>query len=176
MLPVILLEPEDFKKVDPAVPVIIKFREEQSKAINATLTRFDTGKKMLWNAKMRFGKTLCALEVIKRKQYRRTLIITHRPSVRGGWFEDFNLLNFGDDYFFGHKKINLPKATECETEEQKKVNALMATKVKKFEVLEKSAANGDMRYIYFASIQDLRGSWDKESGQYKKNQEIFETD
>lgn len=170
------LDPEDFKKTKTSTSVVIKFREEQSKAINDTLTRFIVGDKMLWNAKMRFGKTLCALEVIKRQQYRRTLIITHRPSVRGGWFEDFNLLNFGDDYFFGHKKVAMPKPSPDDTEEQKKINELIATKVKKFDVLEKNAASGDMRYIFFASIQDLRGSWDKETKQYKKNQDIFEAD
>jgi len=170
------LNPEDFKKIEQSTCVVINFREEQSKAINDTLTRFLIGNKMLWNAKMRFGKTLCALEVIKRQQYRRTLIITHRPSVRGGWFEDFNLLNFGEDYFFGHKKVTMPKPSPDDTDEQKKINELIATKVKKFDILEKNAASGEMRYIYFASIQDLRGSWDKESGQYKKNQEIFNAD
>lgn len=170
------LDPEDFKKVETSTSVVIKFRDEQSKAIDDTLTRFSIGDKMLWNAKMRFGKTLCALEVIKRQQYRRTLIITHRPSVRGGWFEDFNLLNFGDDYFFGHKKIAMPKPSPDDTEEQKKINELIATKVKKFDVLEKNAANGNMRYIFFASIQDLRGSWDKKTGLYIKNQDLFEAD
>ena len=170
------LEPNDFKKPETTSPVVIKFREEQSKAINDTLARFDVGNKMLWNAKMRFGKTLCALEVIKRQQCRRTLIITHRPSVRSGWFEDFNLLGFGDDYFFGHKKVAMPKPSPDDSEEQKKINELIATKVKKFDVLEKNAKQGEMCYIYFASIQDLRGSWDKETGQYKKNREIFEAD
>ena len=170
------LDPNDFKKVETSTSVVIKFRDEQKKAINDTLTRFTVGNKMLWNEKMRFGKTLCALEVIKRHQYRRTLIITHRPSVRGGWFEDFNLLNFGEDYFFGHKKVLMPKPTPDDTEEQKKINKLIEAKVKKFEVLEKNAAKGDMRYIFFASIQDLRGSWDHNTGQYKKNKEIFEAD
>jgi len=170
------LDPNDFKKADASSSEPIKFREEQKKAISDTLTRFLVGNKMLWNAKMRFGKTLCALEVIKRQQYRRTLIITHRPSVRGGWFEDFNLLNFGDDYFFGHKKVAMPKPSPDDTEEQKRINELIATKVKKFDVLEKNAANGDMRYIFFASIQDLRGSWDKVTRQYKKNKDIFEAD
>lgn len=170
------LAPEDFKKSETTASVVIKFREEQTKAINDTLTRFRIGDKMLWNAKMRFGKTLCALEVIKRQQYRRTLIITHRPSVRGGWFEDFNLLNFGEDYFFGHKKVAMPKPSADDSDEQKKVNELITTKVKKFDILEQNALKGDMRYIYFASIQDLRGSWDKATGQYKKNQELFEAD
>ncbi len=169
------LDSNDFKKSEPLSPVIIKFRDEQNMAIDETLARFEVGNKMLWNAKMRFGKTFCALEVIKRQQYRRTLIITHRPAVRSGWFEDFNLLGFGEDYFFGHKKVAMPKPSPDDTEEQKKINELIATKVKKFDVLEEHAQKDKMRYIYFASIQDLRGSWD-EKGQYKKNREIFEAD
>ncbi len=170
------LDPNDFKKPEPTTSVVIKFRNEQNMAIDETLERFKVGKKMLWNAKMRFGKTLCALEVIKRSKYRRTLIITHRPAVRSGWFEDFNLLNFGDDYYFGNKKVRMPKPTEEDTEEQKNLKSLIETKVKDFDVLEYGAKRDEMRYIYFASIQDLRGSWEKESGLYKKNKEIFLND
>ena len=155
------LSPNDFKKPEASSSVVIKFRDEQSKAIDDTLARFTTGSKMLWNAKMRFGKTLCALEVIKRKQYRRTLIITHRPAVRSGWFEDFILLGFGNDYYFGSKKVKIMRLPAEATEEQKKINNLIDTKVKKFDNLEEYAERGELRYIYFASIQDLRGSWDK---------------
>ena len=31
---------------------------------------------------MRFGKTLSALEVVKRMKFNKTLIITHRPVVK----------------------------------------------------------------------------------------------
>lgn len=168
------LDLNDFKKIDNTLTEGIKFREEQEEAISDTITRFGIGKKMLWNAKMRFGKTLCALEVIKRKQYRRTLIITHRPSVRSGWFEDFIHLGFDDDYYFGHKKVAMPKLSIDDTEEDKKIYELIQTRVKKFEVLEEKAKSKEMRYIFFASIQDLRGSWDKKTGKYKKNKEIFE--
>lgn len=44
-------------------PII--FRPEQEDAISRTLKQFKTGNRMLWNAKMRFGKTLSALEVSK---------------------------------------------------------------------------------------------------------------
>ena len=44
----------------------INFRPEQEDAIKQTISVFKTKDDMLWNAKMRFGKTLCALEVIKR--------------------------------------------------------------------------------------------------------------
>lgn len=74
----------------------IKFRPEQEKAIHDTVEYFqkefkdpNKGKHYLWNAKMRFGKTLSGLEVAKRCGYRSTLIITHRPVVDKGWHEDF---------------------------------------------------------------------------------------
>ena len=61
----------------------IVFRSEQQQAINLTVNSLKRNRKMLWNAKMRFGKTLCALEVARQCGYRRTLILTHRPNVRG---------------------------------------------------------------------------------------------
>ena len=74
----------------------IKFRPEQEKAIHDTVAYFqkeykdpNKGKHYLWNAKMRFGKTLSGLEVAKRCGYRSTLIITHRPVVDKGWHDDF---------------------------------------------------------------------------------------
>lgn len=74
----------------------IKFRPEPEKAIHDTVEYFqkefkdpNKGKHYLWNAKMRFGKTLSGLEVAKRCGYRSTLIITHRPVVDKGWHDDF---------------------------------------------------------------------------------------
>lgn len=74
----------------------IKFRPEQEKAIHDTVEYFqkefkdpNKGKHYLWNAKMRFGKTLSGLEVAKRCGHRSTLIITHRPVVDKGWHDDF---------------------------------------------------------------------------------------
>lgn len=74
----------------------IKFRPEQEKAIHDTVEYFqkefkdpNKGKHYLWDAKMRFGKTLSGLEVAKRCGYRSTLIITHRPVVDKGWHDDF---------------------------------------------------------------------------------------
>jgi superfamily II DNA or RNA helicase len=62
---------------------------------------------MLWFAKMRFGKTLTALEVIRRNQYRRVIIVTHRPVVDDGWSEDFKKIffpgNSQHDYHYERK-------------------------------------------------------------------------
>ena len=75
----------------------IKFRPEQDAAIKATVAHFNKpkGKAFLWNAKMRFGKTLSGLQVAKEMGYSSTLIITHRPVVDKGWHDDFKKI-FGD--------------------------------------------------------------------------------
>lgn len=44
----------------------IDFRPEQREAIDKTLKQFKKSNQMLWNAKMRFGKTLSALQVVKK--------------------------------------------------------------------------------------------------------------
>lgn len=130
-------------------PII--FRPEQSEAIEKTIKQFKRSNKMLWYAKMRFGKTLCALEVVKRQEYKRTLILTHRPVVNEGWFEDFNKIFYDrNDFHYGSK-----------------------IKGESFTNLEHLAHKGD-NYVYFASIQDLRSS-ELVGGNFDKNSEIFET-
>ena len=128
----------------------IVFRPEQSKAIEMTIKQFKRSNQMLWNAKMRFGKTLSALEVVKQEDFTRTLILTHRPVVDEGWFEDFQKIFFDrKDYHYGSKN-----------------------KGEQFGKLEQLAAKGD-KYVYFTSMQDLRGS-DLVGGKFEKNSEIFD--
>ena len=132
-------------------PII--FRPEQREAIDKTLKQFKKGNQMLWNAKMRFGKTLSALQVVKeRGDFRRVLILTHRPVVDAGWFEDFGKIFYdNDEYAYGSK-------TNGDT----------------FVSLERRARRGECRYIYFASMQDLRGS-ELVGGNFDKNNDIFST-
>lgn len=128
-------------------PII--FRPEQLEAIKKTIARFKVNNRMLWNAKMRFGKTLTALQVAKEMKFNKTIIITHRPVVSDGWFEDFNKIFYDrDDYYFGSK-----------------------TKGKTIKDLLKN----NNKFVYFASMQDLRGS-DSVGGNFDKNNEIFSTD
>ena len=131
----------------------IQFRPEQREAIDKTLKQFKKGNQMLWNAKMRFGKTLSALQVVKeRGDFRRVLILTHRPVVDAGWFEDFGKIFYdNDEYAYGSK-------TNGDT----------------FVSLERRARREECRYIYFASIQDLRGS-ELVGGNFDKNNDIFST-
>ena len=129
----------------------IEFRPEQDEAIDRTLKRFKRGNQMLWNAKMRFGKTLCALEVVLEMEAQRTLILTHRPVVDEGWFEDFQKIFFDQpDYHYGSR-----------------------TKGEDFASLERLARRGDS-YVYFASMQDLRGAA-MVGGKFDKNVKIFKT-
>ena len=83
----------------------IELRPEQKEAIKKTKKAFKKGHKMLWNAKMRFGKTLTALQLIKEQKYQRVLIMTHRPVVDVGWFEDFKKIGLPEaGYQYGSKK------------------------------------------------------------------------
>lgn len=135
----------------------IVFRKEQIAAIEKTVSHFSVPGKMLWNAKMRFGKTLCALETVRRLGLKKTLILTHRPSVKSGWFEDFRLIKF-QNYQYGSK----PSANNKNGQPQVGEN---------FEALNSSG----QPFIYFASMQDLRGSWEKGNGTMKKNEDVFAT-
>ena len=49
----------------------------------------DEYRQFLWNAKMRFGKTICALQLAREMDVKRTLIVTHRPVVGDSWFGAF---------------------------------------------------------------------------------------
>jgi hypothetical protein len=128
----------------------IAFRPEQQEAIDKTKKQFKKGNEMLWFAKMRFGKTLSALQVVKDMDFSRTLILTHRPVVDAGWFEDFGKIFYDKlNFFYGSKKNG----------------DLIQT-------LEKRLRKENSKYIYFASMQDLRGS-SQVGGNFDKNDEIF---
>ena len=128
-------------------PVI--FRPEQQEAIEKTRKRFRRGNKMLWNAKMRFGKTLSALQVVREEGFVRTLILTHRPVVDRGWFEDFGKIFYDrEDYRYGSRGNG-----------------------EEFSVLENKVKTGG-KYVYFASMQDLRGSG-QVGGKFDKNDALF---
>ncbi|MBS1535267.1 MAG: Eco57I restriction-modification methylase domain-containing protein [Bacteroidetes bacterium] len=130
----------------------VSFRPEQKEAIDKTIKQFKKSNDMLWNAKMRFGKTLSALQVVKELDFNKTLILTHRPVVNDGWFEDFGKIFYDKPNFtYGSKN-----------------------KGDSFETLEKLHTKSKIKYIYFASMQDLRGSA-QVGGNFDKNNEIFNT-
>lgn len=151
----------------------ILFRKEQQAAIDNTVVHFETGQKMLWNAKMRFGKTLCALDLIRRQNYKRTLILTHRPAVRSGWFEDYHKIDFVN-YLYGSKEGVV--TNPCNTYVDKDGKPECDQKGKDFATLEKELSEHETHYIYFASMQDLRGSKSVSDKGIDKNDEVFKTD
>lgn len=131
-------------------PII--FRPEQEDAIRRTKAQFIKGNQMLWNAKMRFGKTLSALQVVKELNFKRTLILTHRPVVNASWFEDFGKIFYDrPDFAYGSKDRGEP-----------------------FVQLETRTKSQGSHYVYFASMQDLRGS-EAVGGNFDKNNELFDT-
>ena len=130
----------------------IVFRPEQREAIEKTEKQFKKGNQMLWNAKMRFGKTLSALQVVKDMNFSRTLILTHRPVVDSGWFEDFGKIFYDSpDFAYGSKNNGESHAS-----------------------LETRTKQGQCKYVHFASMQDLRGS-ELVGGNFDKNDEVFAT-
>ena len=131
----------------------IVFRPEQQEAISKTKKQFKKGNQMLWNAKMRFGKTLSALQVVKDIEFQRTLILPHRPVVDAGWFEDFGKIFYDrKDFAYGSKNNG-----------------------ESYDSLERQAESHGLHYVYFASMQDLRGS-ELVGGNFDKNNEVFATD
>lgn len=143
-------------------PAIV-LRAEQEDAVKKTLRIFKRGsienpKRMLWNAKMRFGKTLTAYDLVKKldeqQGIKRVLIITHRPDVNDSWTEDFRKSGLKDlAWRFGSKKNNSDWSNVSRNE----------------------------KFVWFASIQDLRGSYASDSindasfDNLKKNHELFAT-
>lgn len=116
----------------------IVFREEQIAAINQTLDHYNLGgKKMLWNAKMRFGKTLCALELINQLDVQRVLILTHRPTVRSGWFDDYHNIHFKNAHQYGSKNGKITNNLGDKDYEGKDLKTL-----------QDDLANQGIRYIY----------------------------
>jgi len=145
--------------------VTITLRPEQEKAVKDTLKIFKNGtldqpKKMLWNAKMRFGKTLTSYSLIRQLKEKeellsKVLIITHRPDVNKAWSEDFNKINLHRDGWVYGSKSNSDSFEEVSHSDN---------------------------YVWFASIQDLRGSYTDDNTSevdfenLKKNDKVFSTE
>lgn len=133
-------------KVTKYTPIV--FRPEQADCIAKVVKHFKKADRFLINAKMRYGKTFVSLEIVKRCQFNKTIILTHRPVVDSGWYEDFKKIFYGhDDIIYGSK------ATGYTVED---------------------LLNTGKKFIYFASIQDLRGS-EEVGGKFGKNDKVFST-
>ena len=126
-------------------PII--FRPEQADCIEKVVKHFKKADRFLINAKMRYGKTFVSLEIVKRCKFKKTIIMTHRPVVDDGWYEDFTKIFYGTDYVYGSKA--------------------------KGNTVDELLKMGKP-FIYFASVQDLRGS-SAVGGKFTKNSSIFNT-
>ncbi len=127
-------------------PII--FRPEQAECITKVVKHFKKADRFLINAKMRYGKTFVSLEIVKQCGFEKTIIMTHRPVVDAGWYEDFTKI-FADkkDYIYGSKASGYTME----------------------DLLKKGQP-----FIYFASVQDLRGS-EQVGGKFDKNNVVFDT-
>lgn len=147
---------------------IYDLREEQEKAVKDTISRFKKKDDMLWHAKMRFGKTITALNLVKREGFKRTIIITHRPVVEDSWGSDFYHVFSGDDKYAFLTKIQNAEYVLSDDETDEAIDK--ANDARLAQLLAE-----DRKFVYFASIQDLRGS-KHVGGNFDKNNIVFDID
>ena len=130
-----------------------KMRPEQENAVEKTKNYFQRFKvdnnklspKFLWNAKMRFGKTFTAYQLIKRLSLKKILILTFKPAVESAWENDLtNHIDFDGWQFFNSKND-------------------IDFKIK-----------NNMPTVIFGSFQDYMGR-NKQGGLKKKNEWVHST-
>lgn len=85
----------------------IALRKEQREAIEKTKVIFKNSDRMLWNTKIRFGKHITALQLVKEMEFSRTLILTHTSNTYHQWHKSFTQIFQGADYAFASKSTSL---------------------------------------------------------------------
>lgn len=143
----------------------IQLRDEQLRCVKRTMEVFSHSDRMLWDCKMRFGKTVTAYALIKQMNFQRVLVVTHRPAVVDGWRSDFRLM-FDDNRMFVTKE-NI-KIGDRFTETDASIDAENDRHLQNLVQREEA-------FVYFASMQDLRGS-EHVSGKFTKNKAVFAMD
>lgn len=138
----------------------IELRPEQRDAIDFAKEKFckKSGRKpdyeysvlpeyrqFLWNAKMRFGKTICALQLAREMDVKRTLIITHRPVVGDSWFKAFRQV-FGTD-IKGNCNVRNKYGFGARSDMEEVGN---------FYDLEQFVETEGNHYVFFVSMQYIR--------------------
>ncbi len=130
-------------------------RPEQEQAVAQTAGYFRShdgdGKapKVLWNAKMRFGKTFTAYQLAREMGWERILVLTYKPAVQTAWRED--LLTHVD---FEGWRFTDRNTTPADREK---------------------AADGPAPLVWFASFQDLGGT-DADGNVKAHNKSIYVID
>lgn len=134
-----------------------RMRPEQEEAVNMTMAYYKSAyeegssrtPKILWNAKMRFGKTFASYELAKKMGFKRVLVLTFKPAVVKAWRED--LMTHTD--FEGWQFISRPQVIgEPGMDEQYR------------------KADKGRPIVCFGSFQDFLGV-NKETGGIKANNE-----
>lgn len=140
----------------------IVLRTEQADNVAKTISAFRNNDTMLWDCKMRYGKTVTAYELIKRMGLNRVIVVTHRPAVEDSWDTDHDLIFEGSNHKFIDKtKDSLDGYDEIKDSKNDKILA--------------DLVHFDIPFIYFASMQDLRGSA-RVGGNFNKNNGVFDLD
>ena len=105
----------------PSALMNFSMRPEQREAVAKTAAYFRMAKsqnpskppRFLWNAKMRFGKTFTAYQLIKEMSLQRVLILTFKPAVQHAWHSDLvNHKDFADWQFVSSAKDKISSNTE----------------------------------------------------------------
>lgn len=166
----LVINSDTFTGVAPAVVSSarpsITLRDEQLACITKTQKIFKTHDRMLWDCKMRFGKTVTAYSLVKQMQYQKVIVVTHRPAVVDGWHDDFDWIFAGENRSFV-TKANIKESDRFTTEDPR----IDAENDRNLSNLAKAGTP----FVYFASMQDLRGS-KLAGGKYDKNCGVFEMD
>ena len=126
-------------------------RPEQEDAVNITQEYFEKNKgnnpEFLWNAKMRFGKTFSAYQLVKKMNFSKILVITYKPGVRNSWEDDLNNhVDFKDFTFLHNDNLN-------------KINKYI---------------RNEKKIVVFASYQDLLGKNSDGSDIKEKHEALFD--
>ena len=115
----------------------IRFYPHQSECLDWTKKMFKKHDDLLWEIKPRGGKTVTAIEIIRRMGFKKTLVYTSRPDVNQEWKDAF-------DKIFASE----------EGESKWQYGSRAGIGVSDFDELMKCADNGNV--IWFASTQFLR--------------------
>jgi superfamily II DNA or RNA helicase len=129
-------------------------RPEQKEAVQQTIEYF-SGKtaasgpvEMLWNAKMRFGKTFTAYQLAREMGARKVLVLTYKPAVEDAWQNDLEShVDFSGFVFLRRESLN---------------------DIGRYLRKDKSV-------VAFASYQDILGTQDEDNEIKDRHQSLFRT-
>lgn len=162
----------------------IILRREQKRAISVALHAYRNAKNSkktktcLWNAKMRFGKTLTTFGLVKEldeiAKITRVLILTHRPIVgKGAWLVDFKKFGLHNlDWHYGSSTGDALSIPEVLMREK----AIAFASLQKVRTSDKSAENSKNIPEDESNEDDFTAVSSDESDMGENDSEKFEND